>query len=275
MRNVAGRWRHAWWIGGLVAMVALVALPGGVIPAGASTTAANPYPATSRGGYDVAQPNCGETPPGGFAIVGLGGGRPFTTNTCLSTEWKWATTNASTTPGPALYFNTGYSGAYGRDVTSKNCGTYAGPSLTKVSKHDQSTYAQAWEIGCSESAYAAAVASKGGETPSMWWADIETGNSWSTNKTVNGYAVDGISYGMHEIARSTSGFWGVYSYPSAWDKIVGSSGFTVTPAFEGDWGPLLGCGTATSPTTGFSGAPVWIVQGGTSSDGVDRDKGCG
>ncbi|MDA8071548.1 MAG: hypothetical protein M0Z82_08085 [Actinomycetota bacterium] len=270
MRNVAGRWRHAWWIGGLVAMVALL---GGVVPAGASTVT-NPYSSGSNG-YDVAQPNCSETLPttGGFAIVGLGGGRPFTTNTCLSTEWAWATTHASTSPGPALYFNTGYSGAYGRDVTSAKCGTYEGPTFTKkLSKHDQSTYAQAWEIGCSEAAYAAAVASNGGETPSMWWADIETGNSWSTNQTVNQYAVDGISYGMEKIASSSLGIWGVYSYPSAWDKIVGS-GFTAVPPFEGDWGPSvtsLSCGT-----TGFSGAPVWIVQGGTSSGGVDTDTGCG
>ena len=268
MRNVAGRWRHAWWIGGLVAMVALL---GGVVPAGASTVT-NPYSSGSNG-YDVAQPNCSETPPGGFAIVGLGGGRPFTTNACLSSEWAWAENHASTTPGPALYFNTGYSGAYGRDVTSTNCGTYAGPSLTGQPKHDQSTYAKAWEIGCSEAAYAAGVASKAGETPSMWWADIETGNSWSTNQTVNQYAVDGISFGMEKITRSSLGTWGVYSYPAAWDEIVGS-GFTATPPFEGDWGPLLSCGTATSPAKGFSGTPVWIVQGGTTG-GVDTDTGCG
>jgi len=265
MRNVAGRWRHAWWIGGLVAILALL---GGVVPAGASTTVANPYPATSKG-YDVAQPNCGETPPGGFAIVGLGGGRPFTTSTCLSTEWAWAQRHASTSPGPALYFNTGYAGAYGRDVTSAKCGTYDGPTLIGVPKHDQSTYAQAWEIGCSEAAYAAAVAANAGEMPSMWWADIETGNSWSTNQTVNQYAVDGISYGME---HSSPGIWGVYSYPSAWDKIVGF-GFTATPPFEGDWEPSVT--SLSCAKTGFSGVPVWIVQGGTSSAGVDTDSGCG
>ena len=245
-------------------MVAMVALLGGVVPAGASTTAvANPYRAGSHG-YDVAQPNCGETPPGGFAIVGLGGGRPFTTNTCLSSEWAWANTYASSTPGPALYFNTGYSGAYGRDVTS-SCATYEGPTLTKLPKHDQSTYAHAWEIGCSEAAYAAATAKAAGETPSMWWADIETGNSWSTNQTLNQYTVDGISY---EMQKSAPRIWGVYSYPSAWAKIVGS-GFTATPPFEGDWGPLLSC-----RTKGFSGAPVWLVQGKTTG-GVDTDTGCG
>ncbi len=241
-------------------MVTVVVMLGWVVPAGAST--ANPYSAGSTG-YDVAQPNCSETPPGGFGIVGLGGGRPFTTNACLSSEWSTAS-GIGATPGPALYFNTGYAGAYGRDVTS-SCATYAGPSVAGLPRHDQSTYAKAWEIGCSESAYAAATALTGNQTPSVWWADIETGNSWSTNQTVNQYAVDGISY---EMQQHGSGSWGVYSYASAWDKIVGR-GFTATPPFPGDWGPGLSCNA-----TGFSGAPVWVVQGGRIG-GVDTDTGCG
>ncbi len=258
MRNAPGRWRRPWWLGGLVAAVALL---GWVAPAGAST-ASNPYPAGSSG-YDVAQPNCSETPPGGFAIVGLGGGRPFTTSSCLSSEWSTAA-GFHVTPGPALYFNTGYAGAYGRDVTS-SCAAYAGPSLAGVPKHDQSTYAKAWEIGCSESAYAAATANANGEVPSVWWADIETGNSWSTNQTVNRYAVDGISY---EMQKAAPGISGVYSYASSWDKLVGA-GFTATPPFDGDWGPGLSCSTS-----GFSGATVWVAQGKTTG-GVDTDTGCG
>ena len=258
MRNAPSKWRHPGWLGGLVAVFVML---GWVVPAGAST-ASNPYPAGSSG-YDVAQPNCTETPPGGFAIVGLGGGRPFTTNTCISSEWATAS-GFGATPGPALYFNTGYADAYGRDVTS-SCATYAGPSLAGVPKHDQSTYSKAWEIGCSEFAYAAATTQATGEVPSAWWADIETGNSWSTNQTVNQYAVDGISY---EMQKAAPGISGVYSYTSSWDKLVGA-GFTATPPFDGDWGPGLSCGTM-----GFSGSPVWVVQSGTIG-GVDTDTGCG
>jgi hypothetical protein len=258
MKNAFRMWRRPWWLGAILAVVVML---GWVVPAGASTV--NPYP-TGSPGYDVGQPNCGETPPGGFAIVGLGGGRPFTTNACLSSEWATASTS-SAVPGPALYFNTGYAGAYGRDVTP-SCTTYRGPSLATFPKRDQSAYAKAWEIGCSESAYAAAMAQANGEVPSMWWADIESGNSWSTNQTVNQFTVDGISY---EIQKAAPGISGVYSYTAAWDKLVGS-GFTATPAFDGDWGPGLSCTTA-----GFSGAPAWVVQGGTSSSGVDTDTGCG
>ena len=258
MTNASSRWRHPWWLGGLIAVIVML---GWVVPAGASTV--NPYP-TGSSGYDVGYPNCSETPPGGFAIVGLGSGRPFKTNRCLASEWATAK-GFGGTPTPALYFNTGYSGAYARDITSP-CTKYAGPSVTGFPKHDQSTYMKAWEIGCSEAAYAATIAKTNNEDPSMWWADIETGNSWSTNQTVNQYAVDGISY---EMQQSTPGVAGVYSYTAAWNKIVGP-GFTATPPFAGDWGPGLSCAT-----TGFSGAPVWILQGGTTSSGVDTDTGCG
>ncbi len=263
MRDALCSSRLRWVLGAL--SVVLVML-GWVVPAG-GTTFSDPYPQGSSG-YDVAQPNCTETPPGGFAVVGLGGGRPFTTNTCLASEWKTAldlSSSSTSIPGPALYFNTGYAGAYGRDVTS-SCATYAGPSLAGVPRHDQSTYAQAWEIGCSESAYAAEVAKTAGDAPSMWWADIETGNSWSTTQTVNRYTVDGISY---EMQQSAPGISGVYSYTSSWEKLVGAD-FTPTPDFAAQWGPGLGCNTP-----GFTGAPVWLVQGKTTSDGVDTDTGCG
>lgn len=153
-----------------------------------------------------------------------------------------------------------------------SCTDYNGPSLAGLPQHDQSTYDKAWEIGCSEALYAITTATTYGETPSMWWADIETGNSWSTNQTVNQYTVDGISY---EGKMEKSGLpWGVYSYAAAWDKLVGS-GFTPTPAFEGDWGPGLSCTATSGSTSGFSGVPVWIVQGNTTSSGVDTDTGCG
>ena len=262
MKHAHGQ-RRRWWLASLVVVVVML---GWVVPAGATTT--NPYLKGAKG-YDVAQPNCSETPPGGFAIVGLGGGRPFSTNSCLKTEWKTAL-HGGGTPLPALYFNTGYSGAYGHDVTA-TCNSYAGPSVSTSPKHDQSTYMSAWEIGCSEAAYARKTADTAlGIGPSVWWADIETGNSWSTNKTVNGYAVDGISYEMQQLAHAahkTTAF-GVYSYPAAWTQIVGT-GFTATPPFPGDWGPGLSC-----TQSGFSGAPVWLVQGATAQ-GVDTDTGCG
>ena len=52
-----------------------------------------------------------------FAIIGVGGSRPFTSNSCASTEIAAAAAVTSIT-NIAYYFNTGYAGAYGRDTSS-------------------------------------------------------------------------------------------------------------------------------------------------------------
>jgi len=220
----------------------------------ASATFTTPY---SGSGYDSSYPQCAATAaPSGFAIIGVGHGRPFTTNSCAGAEWAQAGSAGS------LYFNTGYAMAYQKDVTA-NCQTASASVGTGATGHESSLLQTAWAIGCSEVDWA--VASAPG-VPVAWWADIETGNSWSTDKTVNQYTVDGLSYEMQQPA---SGVAGVYSSPSSWDKIVGS-GFAAYPPFAGDWGPTLSCA---SPS-GFDRSPVWIVQSGTSS-GVDLDTGCG
>jgi hypothetical protein len=224
-------------------------------PAAAAT---NPYSGT---GYDASYPaaQCAAASyPTGFAIIGLGGGRPFTTSSCLAHEWSSASTAA---PGPSLYFNTGYAGAYAKQITT-GCTSAVGnaPIPPGTPPHQKSTEQQAWEIGCSEAAYAAAQAP--GE-PAMWWADVETGNSWSTNTTYNDLAIDGIAYEMSILPATTSAGGGIYSTPAMWSKIAGPN-FAPTPAVTADWQPASAC-----PASGFTGSPVWLIQSGTvTANGV-------
>ena len=185
---------------------------------------------------------------------------------------EWALASTSGTPQiPSLYFNTGYAGAYAKNITA-GCQAAAGnaPIPPGTPAHTASTEQQAWEIGCSETAYAVSHAPG---TPAMWWADVETGNSWSTSTTYNGFAVDGIAYEL----SMTGITGGVYSTPAMWDKIVGA-GFVSTPAITADWQP-----TATCPASGLSllagggYAPVWVIQTGTLSwNGVSfgADNSC-
>jgi hypothetical protein len=232
-------------------------------PAGAVS---GPYSGT---GYDVSYPSAQCTAssyPPGFAIIGLGGGRPFTTNACLTHEWGAAATNGT----PSLYFNTGYAGAYARQITSVCTSAAAAgkvpPSPAGTSGHQRSTEVQAWEIGCSEAAYAAAHQPG---TPAMWWADVETGNSWSTTTAYNDFAIDGIAYEISALGSAI----GFYSTPAMWNKIAGA-GFDSTPAITADWQP----GSASScPASGFSTSPVWLFQDGTVSvNGVpfNTDTAC-
>src|SRR5690242_13430014 len=61
-------------------------------PAGA---AANPY---AGGGYDAAAASAQcttSTYPPGFAIIGVGTGRPFTTSACSAHEWSLAPANGT------------------------------------------------------------------------------------------------------------------------------------------------------------------------------------
>lgn len=237
------------------------------VGAGPAWATTDPYSAGSLG-YDLSYPQCpgGTVPaaPSGdtytFAIVGVGGGRPFTSNSCAAAEVAAAARDSIT--NIALYFNTGYSGAYARNIDSacttdvsngNDDGVFAG-----ISGHALSADEQAWEIGCSEALYAQANAPT---TPSMWWADVETGNSWSTNTALNDFAIDGLSFQMQQ--AGTSGGGGFYSYTSAWTKIAGQN-FLPTPPENGNW--VAFAGDTLNLVSNF------VTQTGTSN-GVDTDVG--
>ena len=205
------------------------------LPAAAAT---DPYrPATT--GFDVSYPNCGATATGAFGIVGVNHGRPFTANGCLGAEYS----AAPQAPAPSLYINTAYSGAYRRNITAAcSTGTNA-----------------AWEIGCSEADYALQQA--GGRVASMWWLDVETGNSWSTsNLAQNRDAIQGAVDRLNQTGLPV----GVYSTASMWKTITGGS-FTPN-GLAADW---VAAGSCSTP---FTSSPVWLSQ--STSGGLDRDTAC-
>lgn len=224
-------------------------------------------------GYDVSYPNCSAaTYPSGFAIVGVGGGRPFTTNSCWASEWTTASGGSSV---PSIYFNTGLATAYAKQITSA-CATMASqsPTVWSGSAHAMATERQAWEIGCSEADYAASLMRAVGAAPTSWWADVEAGNSWSTNTTLNLYAIDGIVYRLARALNTVSVPGGIYSNQASWNKIAGGPGVNTTPTMTAEWV----AGPTTCPSGGFSqGAPVWLIQSGTTTVGsnvFDVDQAC-
>ncbi len=244
----------------------------GLTPLTASA-ATNIYSGT---GYDVSYPNCTDSVPYNptFGIVGMTGGRPFSTNGCAATEWQTA---SKWSVGPSAYFNTGYAGAYAKSITGTcsglsqttavNLGTFNG-----LKGHAISQAEEAWAIGCSEVDWAQSVL--GGFTtsaPVMWWADIETGNSWSMNTSLNQFTIDGISYEMQHMT-SVPGLGGIYSTVASWSKITGSASWTPTPPPSANWvAGVTNCTNASSPFD--TSVPAWLVQ--TSQTGsVDVDTVC-
>ena len=246
-----------------------------------STT--DPYTPNSSG-YDVSYPQCSDITPFAsdqFAIIGIGDGRPFSTNPCIKYLWAMAL-NAKATSF-SIYINTGNSGAYGKDITS-DCATNV-PSSIYTNRQAQ----QSWEIGCSEADYAFKAAYSAGVNPNapssstypiaagMWWADIEQGNSWSTNTTLNRDTIQGLMTELLSPPRNTemaaeAGLpVGIYSNQKFWDSITGSTSTIpwAPSASNADW-------YAGSSCSSFDGYPAWVGQYATvSSSGVgDSDTAC-
>ena len=214
--------------------------------------ATDPY-AGLGAGYDVSYPQCGApAPAGAFGIVGVNGGRPFSYNSCLSAEYAAAPTSIA----PSLYINTGYSGAYRRDIA---------PSCSSLSMSVPGTrrQEQAWAIGCSEAVTSMSYATQQGATaPAAWWLDVETANSWSSSDlSLNRYAIQGAVTILAGVGPPV----GIYSSASMWSAITGAS---FTPAgVAADW--ETAGGSCTAP---FTSSPVWLVQ--STSSGFDADTAC-
>ncbi len=273
MLGVREQWRRARRprvLGGVRrAAVVVVAtfLAVGLTPLSASAaTTTNVY---SGSGYDVSYPNCTDSVPTGssFGIVGMTGGRPFSTNGCAATEWNGA---LGLSTGPSAYFNTGYAGAYAKSITStcSSASQKAGVYGT-LAKHALAQAEQAWAVGCSEVDWARSVLSTvTSGAPAMWWADIETGNSWSLTTSLNRFTIDGISFEMQQGSLTLGG---VYSTSASWIKITGSATWTPTPVPTANW--VAGAAGCPSSSPFNPGSPTWLAQTGQTG-GVDVDTAC-
>ncbi len=265
-------WHKRLALAGVFVFVLGVAIP----PAGATASSDWPYSAGTTG-YDVSYPQCTSSTSysGGFAIVGIGGGRPFKANGCVTKEWSAAI--AANATSISIYINTGYSGAYSRDITSA-CSANVPQTYTSGSK-----LAQAWEIGCSEADFAFKTALADGVNPNapgskypsigggMWWADIETGNSWSTNTSLNQATIQGVvselTSPVNTSYSSEAGLpVGIYSNSTFWNKITGKSSWTPTGS-SADWIAGSSCNAT------FDGNPAYVAQYGTTNVG-DADTAC-
>jgi len=232
-----------------------------LITAGSAHANVGPY---SGQGYDASSYQCANGVPIGldpnfssFGITRVTGGRPFSLDSCRQALWTQAANNTS---APSLYVNVAYSGAYGRQV-SGYCSTALSP------EGYGGRYLQAWRIGCAETDFAYSNMLTGTKTPTAWWLDVETGNSWSSSdRVLNQAAIDGAS----DRLTSRSGVAvGVYSYSSAWNTI------TSGPSFK----PASASGAWVAGESGCSGSfssrlPQWLYQHLTTNAGADADYAC-
>ena len=127
-----------------------------------------PFPAVAAAtvpplGYDVSHPQCKKTLPadGGFAIVGINGGHPFSSNACVGAQLKWAhrragTRSTSTAATPAPETRSAYGVSAANDAVQR--------------EHAQSTKGTA-----------------------VWWLDVEVANSWDGTQQENATVLDAMA----------------------------------------------------------------------------------
>jgi len=195
-------------------------------------------------GYDVSFPQC-TTPlpsmPYSFAIVGATGGKAFTQNPCLASQYAWASISGRQ---PSLYMN-----------LKSPVGSNAEEAATGPAGVCQPTdeMCRGYNFGYKTAQHATAYAKAQSAHAASWWLDVETMNSWLSDTAANARVIAGaIDYLKHEGVTV-----GIYSNPSQWQTIAGS------------YSPGLPVWTATAPSAaqaptfcsrGFGGGTVMLVQ---------------
>jgi hypothetical protein len=187
---------------------------------------AAPVPAASVPplGYDVSHPQCKKTLPkdGGFAIVGITGGHPFSSNKCVGEQLRWAGTKS----GRAVYVNSGYPGS----------GDPVAYGISVADDAVQREHAQA------------------GHGTAMWWLDVELANTWAGTTQQNATVLDAMASRLQQLGVRV----GIYSTPGMWTDIAGdwNPGLPIWYAT----GPGTAATAATACGHGFAGSTAAVVQ---------------
>jgi hypothetical protein len=193
-----------------------------IAPAGAANS---PPPDHTTLGYDISWPQCGTDFPAplAFAIIGVNGGRPHTTNPCLADQLTWAAGSSHPAKGArvALYVNTANPGPTGNPWwPTSNFHRGAPISNPYGVCRGGDTAACAYIFG-----YVMAyddVNRRGVPDAAhhMWWLDVETGNSWSSNRGANAADLEGMAAYLQGIGAEV----GIYSTGYQFREIAGTVG---------------------------------------------------
>lgn len=187
-------------------------------------------------GFDISWPQCGGAYPAtpfGFGIVGVADGRADTQNPCLASEYAWA--KHATASAPSVYMNLNY-------------------GLTRGTCARKDKACQAYTYGYDAARQAMSYASSQAAAATMWWLDIETGNTWSSTTSLNAQIIHGALASLQAAAMTV----GIYSTPYQWGVIAG----TYAPGVP-NWSagaPASAPASFCTPTHAFGGGVVWLTQ---------------
>jgi hypothetical protein len=222
-----------------------------VVAQPAKAAPGSPYP-TGSTGYDVSWPNCTATPPKhpAFGIVGVSDGTGYSQNPCLAQEAGWFSPNLS------LYVNTGW----------YNQSSYVNPNSPKVCASGDNN-CLAYNYGYNAGLYALNYANSQNIHSSVWWLDVETGNTWNTDTTQNRNSLQGEYDALTANGVTVVGF---YSTTYQWDTITGT--------WLNNW-PNWGATTVRTASKAatfckghqFTGGPTYLIP---YTGSLDQDYAC-
>jgi hypothetical protein len=224
--------------------------------------AAKPSRTAAPAGYDVSWPQCGGSYPRSpaFGIVGVTHGLPWSQNTCLASQYAWASSAPS---APAFYTNSA------NPETQSAHWNVQSPRATCDGTASNLDCAYNYGWNAAQDAYTYADAQTGLASLRVWWIDVETGNSWQSDTTSNA----AVLHGMVDFLSARVPSVGFYSTAYQWGVITGS---TRTFAANGSW--VAGASSSKqaaswcAPSYTFTGGPVRLVQYPAGS--FDGDVAC-
>jgi hypothetical protein len=250
-------------------MAFLVGLVLAAVPAAALAVP----PTATPVGYDVSYPQCPNHFPVSlaFGIVGVNNGIVFDANPCLAAAYSWAKQSSSTTQARVqFYANTGNPGP----ALSSHWPTgQQSPRICDGSWSNECSYDYGWNAAQNSFNNAVGVAGAAATT-APWWLDVESANSWSTDKGSNTSALQGaVAFLTTSAANGGGGVTsvGLYSNSSSWTSIVGSKSTFSTYV---SWVPgarTLKAAQANCSAS-ITGGPVKYAQ--YPSGGFDADYPC-
>jgi hypothetical protein len=252
--STRGRWGHRRLRLGAIAVLAAAATAAGV-----SVAAAAPASVGSVG-RDVSYPQCSSGLPtsAAFAIVGVGGGRAFSANPCLATQYKWAAGRPSKA---GVYVNTGNPAprsAYYWPVSGAR-----DPVLCRDSTAVTDAGC-AYDYGWHAAGDALTVAAKAGVPRTItWWLDVETVNSWNGDARSNTADLQGM---LDRLRSSGVAEVGIYSAARQWTTITGGYTRSTANSYRTAWR------SAFTPRYTLETAPLWIATG---ADRAAATTACG
>lgn len=197
----------------------MAVMAGGLAVVPTAAIAAPPSSAASAVGYDISYPQCPNDFPAApaFGIVGVNNGIVFAANSCLAAEYAWARQSSSTTQARVqFYANTGNPGP----ALSSHWPTgQASPRVCDGRWSVDCAYDYGWNAAADSFANASSLANSTAATV-PWWLDVESANSWSTDRSTNIASLQGAVAYLNSVAVPGVGF---YSNSSSWTSLVGST----------------------------------------------------